>query len=109
VPPHVFRAADGPRIERAECLAVAYSDVCLGAAGRFGFDWRLSSMVYCILEQALPLADENSSMLSSSSQKKLGLAPIAIEPNFTEKAYAALRDVISRMDLYGSRAEIRLY
>jgi len=47
-------------------------------------------------------------MLSSSSQKKLGLAPIASEPNFTEKAYAALKDVITRMDLYGSRAEIRL-
>src|SRR5712672_267640 len=47
-------------------------------------------------------------MLSTGSQKTLGLAPIASEPNFTEKAYAALRDVISRMDLYGSRAEIRL-
>jgi DNA-binding GntR family transcriptional regulator len=47
-------------------------------------------------------------MLSIGSQKKLGLAPIANEPNFTEKAYAALKDVIIRMDLYGSRAEIRL-
>src|SRR5678809_20833 len=47
-------------------------------------------------------------MLSTGSQKKLGLAPIASEPNFTEKAYAALKDVITRMDLYGSRAEIRL-
>jgi DNA-binding GntR family transcriptional regulator len=47
-------------------------------------------------------------MLSIGSQKKLGLAPIASEPNFTEKAYAALKDVITRMDLYGSRAEIRL-
>jgi len=47
-------------------------------------------------------------MLSSGSQKKLVLAPIANEPNFTEKAYAALKDVITRMDLYGSRAEIRL-
>jgi DNA-binding GntR family transcriptional regulator len=47
-------------------------------------------------------------MLSTGSQRKLGLAPIASEPNFTEKAYAALRDVITRMDLYGSRAEIRL-
>jgi DNA-binding GntR family transcriptional regulator len=47
-------------------------------------------------------------MLPIGSQKTLGLAPIASEPNFTEKAYAALRDVITRMDLYGSRAEIRL-
>ena len=47
-------------------------------------------------------------MLSTGSQKKLGLAPIASEPNFTEKAYAALRDVITRMDLYGSRDDIRL-
>ena len=47
-------------------------------------------------------------MLSIGSQKKLGLAPIASEPNFTEKAYAALKDVITRMDLYRSRAEIRL-
>ena len=47
-------------------------------------------------------------MLSIGSQRKLGLAPIASEPNFTEKAYAALKDVITRMDLYGSRAEIRL-
>src|SRR6266478_686548 len=47
-------------------------------------------------------------MLSMSSQKTLGLAPIASEPNFTEKAYAALKDVITRVDLYGSRAEIRL-
>ena len=47
-------------------------------------------------------------MLSIGSQKKLRLAPIASEPNFTEKAYAALKDVITRMDLYGSRAEIRL-
>ena len=47
-------------------------------------------------------------MFSIDSQKKLGLAPIASEPNFTEKAYAALRDVITHMDLYGSRAEIRL-
>jgi DNA-binding GntR family transcriptional regulator len=46
--------------------------------------------------------------MSIGSQKKLGLAPIANEPNFTEKAYAALKDVIIRMDLYGSRAEIRL-
>src|SRR5258707_10907431 len=43
---------DGPRIERAECLATDYSDVCLEAAGLFGFDWRLSNMVYCILEEA---------------------------------------------------------
>ena len=42
------------------------------------------------------------------AQTKLGLAPLAAEPNFTEKAYAALRDVITRMDLYGSRADIRL-
>jgi len=42
------------------------------------------------------------------SLTKLGLAPIAGEPNFTEKAYAALKDLITRMDLYGSRAEIRL-
>ena len=47
-------------------------------------------------------------MLSITSQKKLGLTPLASEPNFTEKAYAALKDVITRMDLYGSRAEIRL-
>src|SRR3981189_3593622 len=47
-------------------------------------------------------------MLSMSSQKKLGLVPIASEPNFTEKAYAALKDVITRVDLDGSRAEIRL-
>ncbi|HEX3486453.1 MAG TPA: GntR family transcriptional regulator [Micropepsaceae bacterium] len=47
-------------------------------------------------------------MLSIASQNKLGLAPIASEPNFTEKAYAALKEVITRMDLYGSRAEIRL-
>ena len=47
-------------------------------------------------------------MLSISSHKKLGLAPIASEPNFTEKAYAALKDVITRIDVYGSRAEIRL-
>src|SRR5258706_14153731 len=38
--------------ERAECLAVAYSRMCLGAAGPFGFDWRLLTVVYCILEQA---------------------------------------------------------
>src|ERR1700704_708318 len=47
-------------------------------------------------------------MLSIGSQKKLGLAPIASEPNFTEKAYAALKDVITRMDLHGSPAETRL-
>ena len=47
-------------------------------------------------------------MLSIGSPKTLGLAPIASEPSFTEKAYAALKDVITRMDLYGSRAEIRL-
>jgi len=47
-------------------------------------------------------------VLSIGSQKNLGLAPITSEPNFTEKAYAALKDVITRMDLYGSRAEIRL-
>ena len=43
-----------------------------------------------------------------ASAKTLGLVPIASEPNFTEKAYAALKDVITRMDPYGSRAEIRL-
>jgi DNA-binding GntR family transcriptional regulator len=47
-------------------------------------------------------------MLSSGSQRALGLAPLASEPNFTEKAYAALKDVITRMDLYGSNADIRL-
>src|SRR4030081_3301499 len=47
-------------------------------------------------------------MISTSLAKKLALAPIASEPNFTEKAYVALRDVITRMDLYGSRAEVRL-
>ena len=47
-------------------------------------------------------------MLSIGSRKTLGLAPIASEPNFTEKAYAALKDVITRLDLHGSRAEIRL-
>ena len=43
-----------------------------------------------------------------ASPKTLGLVPIASEPNFTEKAYAALKDVITRMDPYGSRGEIRL-
>jgi len=43
-----------------------------------------------------------------ASAKVLGLAPIASEPNFTEKAYVALKDVITRMDVYGSREEIRL-
>lgn len=43
-----------------------------------------------------------------ASVKTLGLVPIASEPNFTEKAYAALKDVITRMDPYGSRDEIRL-
>src|SRR3954468_20996998 len=47
-------------------------------------------------------------MQSMASPKTLGLVPIASEPNFAEKAYAALKDVITRMDLYGSRAEIRL-
>ena len=47
-------------------------------------------------------------MLSIGSTKGLRLSPLASEPSFTEKAYAALKDVITRMDLYGSRAEIRL-
>ena len=47
-------------------------------------------------------------MLSIGSPKKLGLEPLASEPSFTEKAYVALKDVITRMDLYGSHAEIRL-
>src|SRR5678816_2533217 len=47
-------------------------------------------------------------MRSMASAKTLGLVPIASEPNFTEKAYAALKDVITRMDLYGSRTDIRL-
>src|SRR5580765_6771127 len=47
-------------------------------------------------------------MLSTGSQKKLNLAPIASEPNFTEKAYAALKDVITGMNLYDSHDEIRL-
>jgi|SRR5579863_3632881 len=47
-------------------------------------------------------------MLSIGSQKKLGLSPIASEPSFTEKAYAALKDVITRMDPYDGRAGIRL-
>jgi DNA-binding GntR family transcriptional regulator len=49
-----------------------------------------------------------SSVLSITSQKKLGLAPLASEPSFTEKAYSALKNVITRMDIYGSREEIRL-
>jgi DNA-binding GntR family transcriptional regulator len=47
-------------------------------------------------------------MLPIGSTRKLGLAPLASEPNFTEKAYSALKDVITRMDLYGTREEIRL-
>lgn len=47
-------------------------------------------------------------MLSIGSAKKLGLSPLANEPNFTEKAYSALKNVITRMDPYGSREEIRL-
>jgi DNA-binding GntR family transcriptional regulator len=47
-------------------------------------------------------------MLSIGSPKRLGLAPIASEPNFTEKAYLALKNVITGMDVYGSRTEIRL-
>src|SRR5213596_1511792 len=47
-------------------------------------------------------------MRSMASPKALGLVPIACEPNFTEKAYAALKDVITRMDPYGRRDEIRL-
>src|SRR5438270_809061 len=47
-------------------------------------------------------------MLPIGSTTKLGLAPLASEPSFTEKAYSALKHVITRMDLYGSRAEIRL-
>ena len=42
------------------------------------------------------------------SQQNIRLAPIASEPNFTEKAYSALKALITRMDLYGSRADIRL-
>ena len=47
-------------------------------------------------------------MLPIGSTRKLGLAPLASEPNFTEKAYSALKDVITRMDLYGTREDIRL-
>ena len=47
-------------------------------------------------------------MLPIGSTTKLGLAPLASEPSFTEKAYSALKHVITRMDLYGTRAEIRL-
>src|SRR2546423_5848981 len=60
------------------------------------------------LEPAFGLAGENYSMLSIGSPKRLGLAPIASEPNFTEKAYLALKNVITGMDVYGSRTEIRL-
>jgi DNA-binding GntR family transcriptional regulator len=65
-------------------------------------------MVYCILEYPFHPHRRKSSVLAITSQKKLGLAPLASEPNFTEKAYAALKDVITRMDLYGTREEIRL-
>src|SRR5438477_2564875 len=47
-------------------------------------------------------------MLPIGSTRKLGLAPLASEPSFTEKAYSALKDVITRMDLYGTREDIRL-
>jgi len=47
-------------------------------------------------------------MLPIGSTRKLGLAPLASEPSFTEKAYSALKDVITRMDLYGTRDDIRL-
>ena len=47
-------------------------------------------------------------MLPIGSTSKLGLAPLASEPSFTEKAYSALKDVITRMDLYGTREDIRL-
>ena len=43
-----------------------------------------------------------------TSPQALGLVPIVSEPNFTEKAYASLKDVITRMDPYGARDEIRL-
>src|SRR5438105_1194086 len=47
-------------------------------------------------------------MLPIGSTRKLGLAPLASEPSFTEKAYSALKDVITRMDLYGTRQDILL-
>src|SRR5437763_268915 len=47
-------------------------------------------------------------MLPIGSTSKLGLPPLASEPSFTEKAYSALKDVITRMDLYGTRDDIRL-
>ena len=47
-------------------------------------------------------------MLPIGSSRKLGLVPLASEPSFTEKAYSALKDVITRMDLYGTREDIRL-
>ena len=47
-------------------------------------------------------------MLPIGSTRKLGLAPLASEPSFTEKAYSALKNVITRMDLYGTRQDIRL-
>src|SRR5881398_1431750 len=47
-------------------------------------------------------------MLSIGSPSKVALSPITSEPSFTEKAYLALKNVITAMDVYGSRAEIKL-
>ena len=44
----------------------------------------------------------------SSAATRPVLAPVDTSPSLKDQAYAALKDVITRMDLYGSRAEIRL-
>ncbi|HEY6256038.1 MAG TPA: GntR family transcriptional regulator, partial [Xanthobacteraceae bacterium] len=45
---------------------------------------------------------------SPGSAPRVGVDPIAPPPSFKNKAYAALKDVIVSMDVYRSRADIRL-
>ena len=57
---------------------------------------------------AVSHAGSAAKQAASAAARGPVLTPIDAEPNFTEKAYAAMKELITRMDLYGSSAEIRL-
>jgi DNA-binding GntR family transcriptional regulator len=57
---------------------------------------------------AIAPAEQGEAQPVTSLERRFSVDPIEIAPSFKNKAYAALKGVIVSMDVYGSRAEIRL-
>src|SRR6202050_4247481 len=64
--------------------------------------------MYTRMTSSLSIVRRPGELNPGQPERRLAVDPLASRENFKRQAYTALRNAIAAMDVYGSRAEIRL-